>query len=137
MKTVVLRWIFFLPGALLGAALGWLASRSVVVLSSPVDPSQQSLAFFLVSQALVPLSMGIGYILLGTAIAPSHRLHAGVALCGLFLFLSGAACFSEYRGWLLYLAIACLNIGAIGTTIYQYVTERNTCSVSEHRPKEA
>ena len=86
----ILRWIAFLPGALLTAWLAWfvvaLLNRITMVMSG-LDPNSFLFKVFIefISQAV----MGAAFVYVGAKIAPFHNKKIAYALAGIGLIAAG------------------------------------------------
>ena len=110
---ITMRWIAFLPAAIIAAFIGHFLMRLFSLLGSSRygDDSWWS---YIWSEFLANGAFGAAFVYAGCYVAPSQKKGVGIALAAVLLFLSGAAFFVNLsmKEWMGIWGLIGLNIGS-------------------------
>jgi len=89
----MLRWILFLPTAVLG---GWIVYWIAKIVDSIyIGYGGSSLFFTALIECSAHAVMGYTFAVIGTNVAPNHRLTVVICLAGIVVLVAGASIFAS------------------------------------------
>jgi len=119
----IIRWIVFIPGAVLGAWLSFDLFYICIGVSLGIDPEPDSFMDQFLLQTFSNAARGAAFVYIGVQISPYYQKNVAYVLAGLGLILSGFFLFKAIlvgSGWAIWGAVCqVIGIGAVTYFIHQ------------------
>jgi hypothetical protein len=114
---IVLRWIAFLPAAIVGAVVAHVASVFINRITAPIAGVDPDGLFYQLSETLLSNTfLGLAFVYIAAYVVPSHKSVVAIVMAGLLVFGMGimfVAVLSEH-GFNGLLAVVGALIGSCG-----------------------